>query len=141
MKQAVCSKCGEQLRGFVPDEAKQIICFKCNEAENRREPDLCIVMLDPRYTLDALGFLQDFISVNDPRPAKEQFDEGYAFAGGWRPMPGFKMHPGGRLLYPGDPPMLPFAMTKIRDEVIMFYPHAFVCILQKDGTFEVARMD
>lgn len=96
--------------------------------------------LDPRFDVEHLGFIPSFISEDDPRKAAEQFNENYI--GGWRPMPGWKLNPDTlKLTYPGDPPMLPFAVTTLRNEMILFYPHAQVMILQQDGSFAVSRMD
>jgi len=33
MKQAICHKCGKVLKGKVPDDAEEVTCFKCCEAE------------------------------------------------------------------------------------------------------------
>lgn len=33
MKVAICEKCGK-IVGKVPDDATDIICFKCNEEQN-----------------------------------------------------------------------------------------------------------
>ena len=30
---------------------------------------------------------------------------------------------------------------RLRDEMVVFYPFAFVAVVQKDGSFEVASMD
>jgi len=87
-----------------------------------------------------LGFLPAFIDDNDQRPAREQLKENYAHGGGWRPMSGW-IRMGTVITYPGDPPMRPIAMTKLRDETLYLYPHAFLMILQKDGSFEVSRVD
>jgi hypothetical protein len=96
--------------------------------------------LDPRMTMEHLGYLPQFLDDADPRPAKEQFNERYQW-GGWQPFGDWKMAPNGALTYPGDPPLNPLAVTVLRQEVIMFYPHSVVAILQPDGTFEVARLD
>jgi hypothetical protein len=32
-KKAICCKCGKDLEGTVPDDAEEVTCFKCNEAE------------------------------------------------------------------------------------------------------------
>lgn len=92
---------------------------------------------------DLVGHLPEFLSVADPRPAKEQFDMAYAHGGGWHPMKGWAMPDTltGRLKYPGDPAYVAVARAELRDEVIFVYEHAWVSIVQKDGTFEVARMD
>jgi hypothetical protein len=93
-------------------------------------------------TADMLGLLPDMISEDDPRPAKEQFDSNYQHGGGWVAMPRFSFDPSSKAIrYPGDPPMRHIAHTHLRDEWILIYPHAWVCIVQPDGSFEVARMD
>jgi len=90
------------------------------------------------HDVDELGFLPEFLDEEDPRLASAQFNANYI--GGWNPFPGFTME-GDTLQYPGDPPLVPIAYTKLRDETIIFYPYAFVAIKQPDGTFEVSRMD
>lgn len=96
--------------------------------------------LDPRFDMEQLGYLPGFLSEDDPRPAREQLDSNYQHGGGWRPLPGWERN-GWIITYPGDPPLKPFALTHLRDETIVFYPHAQVMIVQPDGAFEVARMD
>lgn len=90
------------------------------------------------HDIDELGFLPAFLNEEDPRPAGEQFNTNYV--GGWNPFPGFTMEDN-TLQYPGDPPLIPIGCTTLRDEVILFYPYAFVAIKQHDGSFEAARMD
>ena len=98
------------------------------------------VGLDPRFNLKQLGYIPDFMSEDDPRPASEQLDENYI--GGWRPLAGWKLDPATMTLaYPDDPPLEPFAFTELHGDRILFYPHAQVMILQPDGAFEVSRMD
>lgn len=97
-------------------------------------------MMHPRATLDMLGYLPQFLSEDDPRSAKEQLDKNYPF-GGFQPFEGFTMLPDGNLAYPGDPPTILIAEAQLRDETIRFYQHAWVAVVQKDGSFEVARMD
>lgn len=92
-------------------------------------------------TPDHIGLLPDMLDLADPRPAREQFNERYGYGGGWLPMSGFKLLRNSALQYPGDPPLLPRAVTKLRDEVILVYDYVWVLILQKDGRFEVCRMD
>jgi hypothetical protein len=92
-------------------------------------------------TLDAVGILPLWLDPDDPRPAKEQFGANYGHGGGWQPFEGFRLLKGGHIKYPGDPAHKPLAMMKLRDEVILIYPHAWVLILQKDGSFEICRMD
>lgn len=96
-------------------------------------------MLDPKMTLDVLGFIPEFLSEDDPRPAKEQFAANYV--SGWRPFNGFKKTADNSLIFPGDPAQPVIAQTKLRDELICFYPHSWVAIIQPDGTYEVCRMD
>lgn len=97
-------------------------------------------MLDPRMTPDALGFIPEFLVPDDPRPAREQINERYV--SGWQSFDGFKMDPETHVLsYPGDPEFPPLAQTMLRDELILFYDCAWVAIVQKDGTFDIARLD
>jgi hypothetical protein len=98
-----------------------------------------IIIVDPRCHPDDLGFIPTFIDTNDPRPAREQFDERYVW-GGWRPQDGFTNQEA-VLHYPGDPPFHPLACFALRDEMIFVYPHAYVAIFQPDGSFEACRMD
>jgi hypothetical protein len=90
---------------------------------------------------DALGFLPYMISEDDPRPAREQLDERYRHGGGWIPIHGFSMADDYALSCPGDPPLYPFAMAKIRDERVLVYKNSRVAVVQPDGTFEVCRTD
>lgn len=100
------------------------------------------VRLDERAHMDELGYIPEFLSDDDPRPAKEQINDRYGPGGGWRPMPGCRLVDGVILTYPGDPPMRPLFFTHLHDnEIIMVYAHSFVVILQKDDSYEVARMD
>jgi len=90
---------------------------------------------------DMLGLLPGMLDENDPRPAREQFDANYQHGGGWRPFNGFKLTANYSLLYPGDPPMRALAMTKLRDELIIFHDYSWVTIIQPDGSHETCRMD
>ena len=94
---------------------------------------------DPEHDV---GLIPTFLRIDDPRPAAVQFDERYHFGGGWQPQSGLTK---GRrrysLDYPGDPPLEPIAAMILREETIMIYPHAYVAIWQKDGSFEACRMD
>lgn len=90
---------------------------------------------------DYLGYIPGFLSESDTRPAREQFNDGYAHGGGWMPFNGFRMHPNGNIQYPGDPETKLLAEAKLRDETIRVYEHAWVAIVQPDGSFEVSRMD
>lgn len=98
------------------------------------------IMLHPRATPEMLGFLPGFLSEDDPRPAKEQFNERYI--SGWHSFPGFTFDKEKlQLNYPGDPPMVAIASTMLRNEEIILFQHAWVLILQDDGTWDVSRMD
>jgi len=96
-------------------------------------------MMDSRMTMEHLGLIPFFLMVDDPRSAREQFDARYV--SGWNPTTGFKLSRDHSIRYPGDPPLRPLAMCKLRDETIFFYRHAWVLVLQKDGTYEACRMD
>lgn len=91
--------------------------------------------------LDRLGLLPQMLHESDPRPARDQLNEGYAHGGGWRPMDGWLHIDEFAVQYPDDPPYLPIATTSLRNEVIAVYDHAWVAIFQPDGTFEICRMD
>lgn len=99
------------------------------------------IMLDPKMTPEMLGFIPKFLNENDPRPAREQFNENYAHGGGWSPFEGFTMLPNGDLEYPGDPVYSLLAEAHLRDEKIRFYDYSWVAIVQPDGSFEISRMD
>lgn len=87
-----------------------------------------------------VGDIRYFASENNPKPLREQFDNAYSFGGGWRPMKGFTMKDN-CICYPGDPALKPLAKAEFRDQTIYIYPHVWVAIVEKDGSFEVSRMD
>jgi hypothetical protein len=98
----------------------------------------------PRARKEMLGYLPQFLSDADPRPAKEQIHSNYV--AGWQPFEGFTMLPNGDLAYPEDPDTrLLYASVlhpnTTRTEYIHFYEHAWLAIIQLNGTFEVARLD
>jgi hypothetical protein len=97
--------------------------------------------LDKRVTAEHLGLLPGMLLEDDPRPAREQLDANYQHGGGWDPFPGFTLRQDNWLTYPGDPPTRPLAMTMLRGELIVFYEHDWVAIIQPDRSFEVCRMD
>ena len=97
------------------------------------------IQLDPRANPYHLGFIPSFLNEGDPRSAKEQFKSNYS--GGWMQFQGFTLLDDGGLKYPGDPPMRPLFMTQFRDETITVYECSWVMIMQKNGEWEVARMD
>lgn len=102
------------------------------------------VLLHPRATMEHLGYLPQFVSEDDPRPVREQFNQNYAHGGGWNPRPN---NPGrlniatGAYHYPDDPVQMPMAFAMCRSEKIYMYPHAVIAIVQPDGSYEIARMD
>lgn len=90
--------------------------------------------------LEDWGFIPSFLDFDDPRPVREQFDEHYM--GGWNKFDGFTWDSAsGTLTYPGDPPMKFLSGIWFRDERILLFPHAWVMVVQPDGSWEVARMD
>lgn len=101
----------------------------------------------PRVTAEHLGLIPSFLNEADPRPAREQLHEAYAHGGGWCPFYGFKLvRPTADpvqwwLAYPKDPPVRLLAYTSLREETICLFQFAWVAIVQKDGSFEIARMD
>lgn len=101
-------------------------------------------LIHPQATFEHLGLWPDIFDAEDPRPAREQVNDRYDYGGGWRPMRGFEMDMNtAGLSYPGDPELLPFARCELplTQEVVWFYPHSQIAIVQMDGSFEVARMD
>lgn len=97
-------------------------------------------LLNPRMTQEHLGFIPYWLSVDNPKSAREQLNDGYRF-GGWQPFQGFRLKPNNSLAYPGDPDQKPLAQAKLRDELIVFYPSSWVAVIQPDRSFEVCRMD
>lgn len=105
----------------------------------------------PKWTLLLpgvdLGFLPMFLDDQDERKAVEQLNSAYWHGGGWHKfdgfVPSFDRRPDGvpTIQYPGDPTYWPLAYTRLRDELIVFYPHAWVGVFQPDQSFEIARMD
>lgn len=93
----------------------------------------------PRFSSDMLGFIPGFFSDDDPRPAREQIAERYQ--SGWHPINGCTMDERLQLCYPGDPPFIALAFGILRNETLVLYQHDFLAIIQRDGTFEVARVD
>jgi|KBSMisStandDraft_5_1062788.scaffolds.fasta_scaffold117912_2 hypothetical protein len=99
-------------------------------------------LLHPEMTPEHLGLIPFWLSHDDPDPAWKQIDKNYGHGGGWRHGDmNFHMDAHHVLRYPGDPPLNPLAQARLRDELIVFYDHAIVAIVQEDGSFEVARID
>jgi hypothetical protein len=101
-----------------------------------------VLILDPRCAPDHdVGFIPSFLDMDDPRPAREQFQERYAY-GGWSNQGGFTTKDGRpTLYYPDDPPLEPLACIAFREEAIFIYPYGYVAIFQPDGSFEACRLD
>jgi hypothetical protein len=104
---------------------------------------IAFIILDKRMDPEYLGIIPMFFDANDPRPAKEQIDEAYQHGGGWEPIPHTKAVPEIHFAfrYPDDPVFKPLAIAKLRDEMIVLYDHSFLGIWQRDGTFEISRVD
>lgn len=97
-------------------------------------------IVHPRANYDMLGYLPLFIFKSDERPARVQYNERYQY-GGWQPINGFTLWPDGSLKYPEDPALPPLLEFTLRDETLTYHGYGLVRITQKDGTWEVARMD
>ena len=99
----------------------------------------------PKHRIaDFLGYLPDIVLAIDPRPIKEQVEERYAHGGGYFPYGkgNWTFNPERKTIkYPGDPTFMPIAELKVRDELFIVYENAICCVLQKDGTFDIIRMD
>jgi len=102
-----------------------------------------IKLLHPRMTHEHLGLLPMMLNDRDPRPLREQLHTGYLHGGGWHHFPGFTLTKLDHLTYPGDPPLVPLAeiTTRLRQERVLFYDHAWVAVVNPDRSFEVCRMD
>lgn len=94
----------------------------------------------PKATQEMLGYIPRFLDENNPESAKVQLNDNYQHGGGWDPFQGFKMTSQG-LEYPGDAPTRLLADGKLREEIIRIYEHAWVAIVQPDGSYEISRMD
>jgi len=101
-------------------------------------------IVHPQCSPEALGFIPAFINEDDPRSAAQQIEDRYCFGGGWSPLEGFRRCSGPSefsIKYPGDPMKIVLAKAQLRDETIVVYDGAWVGIFQKDGSFEVSRLD
>jgi len=100
-----------------------------------------MLLLQPEVTPGVFGPIPMWLDPEDPRRAAEQLNEHYAHGGGWQPFEGFKELPDGSIVYPDAEPLRPLAAISMRDEIVVMYPYSWVMIRQKDGTFEICRMD
>ena len=94
--------------------------------------------------MDIAGFITQFLSEDDPRPAREQIHENYAHGGGWNKFEGFELRNSGTsygLKYPGDPVMREVSRAQLRDETLVLFECSWLAIIQPDGSYEVARID
>lgn len=99
--------------------------------------------IEPGRLWDVCGLIPSFVREDDPRPARDQFNDRYSFGGGVVPIGG-----GGEIVdtmwtYPGDRPLPPVAVLRLHEtETIYIYQHAFVAIVQDgDGSVVMTRMD
>jgi hypothetical protein len=100
------------------------------------------ILIREGFTPDIWGFIPYWLDTEDPRPAAKQLDEHYQHGGGWTPQEGFTFDKKTKAVsYPGDPPFQPIAIMRFRDETIIAYQYSYFLILQKDGSFEICRMD
>lgn len=93
---------------------------------------------------DLVGYIPMGLNADDPRDAVTQLHDSYGHGGGWNDFEGFDFRDSEtnpRLIYSGDPPTDAVAFWKIRDERIILFDHAWVAVVQSDGSFRVARMD
>ena len=96
--------------------------------------------LHPELTPEHLGFLPEIFLPEDRRKATDQANERYV--SGWEPQDGWVVNiRTGEAQYPGDPAVMPVAATIQNAETILLYPSSYVCIIQPDGSYEMARMD
>lgn len=106
------------------------------------DPSTGWTKLHPNFDIDGLGFLPELISANDPRTVEEQVNANYQHGGGWNPLKGWLYDPKtNEILYPGDDLLKPLASLQVRDEQVFVYNYAWVCVVQKDGSYAVSRMD
>jgi hypothetical protein len=96
---------------------------------------------DQPVGFELVGYLSYWLNELDKDDAAKQIDKHYQHRGGFRHFDGFTMDKNRTLHYKGDPPMRPVAWTQVRDEYVLFYPHAWVAVVQKDDSFKIARID
>lgn len=91
------------------------------------------------------GFLPEFFSEADPRPAREQLDANYQHGGGVHPIEGFTLvnpAPGAASLhYPDDRPFRERGRATLRDETLILFEADVLAIVQPDGSFLATRVD
>ena len=119
-----------------------------NSGETNSNPMIAIIdptehyeNVPPERLIEAIGILPHWVDNNDPRSAKEQFQQKYQF--GCCEMPGGTVDENGVYNYPEDPPLYPFYSLERDNEMIYFYNYAMVAVVLKDEarTTYVTRMD
>ncbi len=97
------------------------------------------------HPFDLVGLTPQFLDEDDEADAQTQLHRNYAHGGGWNDMKGFTLvggdGPEPQLTYPDDPPTEAVAMWRLREERIILFDHAWVAVVQPDGSMRVARMD
>ena len=99
------------------------------------------MMLHPRMTMDALGYIPGWFRGMNPimSGARDIIRDNYI--SGWEHFKGFKKDEQHVLTYPEDPPLRPLAKMQWGDELVLYYQSSWVCVVQKDGSWEVSRID
>ena len=90
------------------------------------------------YAAGIIGLLD-----NLDEPFVAQIERNYQHGGGWRPLPGWTFDGQARTIkYPRDEALKPLVeiVTEAGD-VALVYAYAWVCVVQPDGAFDVARLD
>lgn len=99
--------------------------------------------VSPEDLQEMWGFVPHFLREDDPRGAKEQFNDRYI--GGWLPSRGFVLDAKTMTLsspkYPGDDDLKPLSLMTFRDEDIYLYDYSYVLVMDQDDNWEVCRMD
>lgn len=132
------------IRRFDPEEPR---CPECDRrCRNAQGVTDCVNRHQKEREMtyqswpEVWGIIPTFIDPADRRTAKAQIAENYV--GGWSPFKGFRFDPNeNSLTYPEDEPMFPIDARMFRDELLMIYDSAWVVILEKDGKWEVSRLD
>lgn len=109
--------------------------------ESRRILDWNLNNAYGNEALTYLGPIPEYLSPDDNRPAYEQLEERSIC--GWHPEPpenGWMLLADDYVVYPGLRAMPPVAMAWLRDEKILVYPAGWICVVQRNGEFSIARM-
>lgn len=92
---------------------------------------------EPDALANACGLIPHFLD-NEEEKALDCFNRHYPF--GTHELVGAEIKDGA-MLYPNDPPLYPYMEVAHGNEMVYIYPHAFVAIVQPDGSSYVTRMD